>query len=88
MEVHNVDGEEKKAPFFRLSQGTADTEEVQVITQGNWAISFLETEVRHDGKLCWHREKIIYLHTTGSDERDVYGGSRVRETFKRKPENE
>lgn len=48
MEVHNVDGEQKKAPFFRLSQGTADTEEVQVITQGNWAISFLETEVRHD----------------------------------------
>ncbi|CAM9185382.1 unnamed protein product [Ectocarpus fasciculatus] len=44
MEVHNVDGENKKAPFFRLSQGTADTEEVQVITKGNWAISFLETE--------------------------------------------
>lgn len=51
MEVHNVDGESKKAPFFRLSQGTADTEEVQVITKGNWAISFLETEVRHDSEI-------------------------------------
>lgn len=51
MEVFNVDGESKKAPFFHLSQGTADTEEVQIITQGNWAISFLETEVRHDRKI-------------------------------------
>jgi len=60
MEVRNVDGEKKKAPFFRLSQGTADTEEVQVITQGNWAISFLETEVRHD-------RKFIFSQNTSSD---------------------
>lgn len=40
-----MDGKHKKAPFFRLSQGTADTEEVIAITQGNWAIAFIETEV-------------------------------------------
>lgn len=49
MEVHNVDGKKKKAPFFRLSQGTADTEEVQVISQGNWAIAFVESEVCSGG---------------------------------------
>ncbi len=44
MNVYNMAGNNKTQPFYHVSQGTADTAQVQIVVDGHFVVSFVETE--------------------------------------------
>lgn len=44
MNVYNVNGLEKNEPFFHISQGTADSAQVQIIKDGHFSVAFVDDD--------------------------------------------
>lgn len=44
MNVYNMNGSEHTQPFYHISQGTADTTQVQIINDGHFVIAYVEND--------------------------------------------